>query len=277
MEATDAAEYEPGTAQDAPGESQRRRGPHARGRRCAALRIGDFKLVTFPGELTVEIGLNIKKSRRRPARLRGRLHERLHLLHADRPSNGPIRVTPRRTAIAWSPPSGRRSLKPTRWRCCEDCSRIIQAQLSSSRRSAPLAMLCPGDHRQLTAVMAADDARSLGHPAAVESCATRFRGSTRSFPLRTPRQDEACALRSDRRRIGEVTSRLDAICTLVALRLVNGYGKTPGTSRGSREIEPRVTDAAVGAVPQGQPGSVPVGAGSVAGARTGNIVCIPPS
>src|SRR5262249_60041482 len=27
-----------------------------------ALRIGDFKLVTFPGELTVEIGLNIKKA-----------------------------------------------------------------------------------------------------------------------------------------------------------------------------------------------------------------------
>ena len=27
-----------------------------------ALRIGDFKLVTFPGELTVEIGLNIKRA-----------------------------------------------------------------------------------------------------------------------------------------------------------------------------------------------------------------------
>jgi hypothetical protein len=30
------------------------------------LRIGDFKLVTFPGELTVEIGLNIKKAARDP-------------------------------------------------------------------------------------------------------------------------------------------------------------------------------------------------------------------
>ena len=26
-----------------------------------ALRIGDFRLVTFPGELTVEIGLNLKR------------------------------------------------------------------------------------------------------------------------------------------------------------------------------------------------------------------------
>ena len=31
-----------------------------------ALRIGDFKLVTFPGELTVQIGLNIKKAARDP-------------------------------------------------------------------------------------------------------------------------------------------------------------------------------------------------------------------
>ena len=31
-----------------------------------ALRIGDFKLVTFPGELTVEIGLNIKKAANDP-------------------------------------------------------------------------------------------------------------------------------------------------------------------------------------------------------------------
>ena len=28
----------------------------------AALRVGDFVLVTFPGELTVEIGLNVKKA-----------------------------------------------------------------------------------------------------------------------------------------------------------------------------------------------------------------------
>jgi hypothetical protein len=31
-----------------------------------ALRVGDFKLVTFPGELTVEIGLNIKKAAKAP-------------------------------------------------------------------------------------------------------------------------------------------------------------------------------------------------------------------
>lgn len=31
-----------------------------------ALRLGDFKLVTFPGELTVEVGLNIKKAARQP-------------------------------------------------------------------------------------------------------------------------------------------------------------------------------------------------------------------
>jgi hypothetical protein len=31
-----------------------------------ALRIGDFKLVTFPGELTVEIGLNIKRAALEP-------------------------------------------------------------------------------------------------------------------------------------------------------------------------------------------------------------------
>ena len=28
----------------------------------AGLRVGDFVLVTFPGELTVEIGLNVKKT-----------------------------------------------------------------------------------------------------------------------------------------------------------------------------------------------------------------------
>ncbi len=32
-----------------------------------ALRIGDFKLVTFPGELTVEIGLNIKQAVKDPS------------------------------------------------------------------------------------------------------------------------------------------------------------------------------------------------------------------
>ena len=30
--------------------------------KCWACRIGDFVLVTFPGELTVQIGLNIKKT-----------------------------------------------------------------------------------------------------------------------------------------------------------------------------------------------------------------------
>jgi hypothetical protein len=31
------------------------------------LRVGDFKLVTFPGELTVEVGLNIKKAAADPS------------------------------------------------------------------------------------------------------------------------------------------------------------------------------------------------------------------
>jgi hypothetical protein len=31
-----------------------------------ALRIGDFKLVTFPGELSVEIGMNIKRAAKDP-------------------------------------------------------------------------------------------------------------------------------------------------------------------------------------------------------------------
>lgn len=35
----------------------------------AALRIGDFTLITFPGELTVEIGLNIKKASPHPQTL----------------------------------------------------------------------------------------------------------------------------------------------------------------------------------------------------------------
>ena len=30
------------------------------------LRIGDFRLVTFPGELTVEVGLNIKRAAGQP-------------------------------------------------------------------------------------------------------------------------------------------------------------------------------------------------------------------
>ena len=30
------------------------------------LRIGDFRLVTFPGELTVEVGLNIKRAAKQP-------------------------------------------------------------------------------------------------------------------------------------------------------------------------------------------------------------------
>ena len=47
------------------------------------LRVGDFVLVTFPGELTVQIGLNIKKASPHPRHVRRRLHQRLHLLRAD--------------------------------------------------------------------------------------------------------------------------------------------------------------------------------------------------
>jgi len=32
----------------------------------AGVRIGDFKMVTFPGELTVQVGLNIKKAAKDP-------------------------------------------------------------------------------------------------------------------------------------------------------------------------------------------------------------------
>ena len=32
----------------------------------AGVRIGDFKMVTFPGELTVQVGLNIKKAANNP-------------------------------------------------------------------------------------------------------------------------------------------------------------------------------------------------------------------
>ena len=56
------------------------------------LRIGDFVLVTAPGELTVQTGLNIKRTIPARADLRLRLHQRLHLLHAHRraaPQPGP--------------------------------------------------------------------------------------------------------------------------------------------------------------------------------------------
>ncbi len=50
------------------------------------LKIGEFEMVTFPGELTVEIGLNLKKASGAEAHLRGGVYERLHLL---RPDGGP--------------------------------------------------------------------------------------------------------------------------------------------------------------------------------------------
>ena len=47
------------------------------------LRIGDFVMVTFPGELTVQIGLNLKiRSPHKPTFIAG-LYQRLHLLRSD--------------------------------------------------------------------------------------------------------------------------------------------------------------------------------------------------
>jgi hypothetical protein len=51
------------------------------------LRVGDFVLVTFPGELTVEIGLNIKKKSPHKhtfvAHFCRGVHKRIYLLHAN--------------------------------------------------------------------------------------------------------------------------------------------------------------------------------------------------
>ena len=46
------------------------------------LRVGDFVLVTFPGELTVRDRPEHQEGVSAQAHLRGRLHERLHLLRA---------------------------------------------------------------------------------------------------------------------------------------------------------------------------------------------------
>ena len=79
--AADPAADEPGLAAEASGDQCRcRRKPLEV--EVVGLRIGDFVLVTFPGELTVQIGLNIKKTSPHK-NVRGRLHQRLHLLHAD--------------------------------------------------------------------------------------------------------------------------------------------------------------------------------------------------
>ena len=80
------------------------------------------------------------------------------------------------------------SLKQTRWRCCEDCSHIIQAQLSLSRRSAHWACCVlvitvssrPSWPLKMFAVS--------GIQRRLESAPQDSGGSTRSFPLRTPRQ-----------------------------------------------------------------------------------------
>ena len=82
----------------------------------AGLRIGDFKLVTFPGELTVQD---------RPQHQEGRQRSRTPLSPATRTatsttrqrrSSATTRATPRRTAIASWHLNGKRSSKRRRWR-----------------------------------------------------------------------------------------------------------------------------------------------------------------
>ena len=53
---------EPRPAAEAPGEQPRPPAASRSRSRWSGLRVGDFVLVTFPGELTVQIGLNIKKA-----------------------------------------------------------------------------------------------------------------------------------------------------------------------------------------------------------------------
>ena len=81
------------------------------------VRIGDLVLVTFPGELTVQIGLNIKQMSPHDLDIRGRLYQRLHLLRSDGRSSWPIRAELRKIATVCWHRSGNRSSN-TKWRRC---------------------------------------------------------------------------------------------------------------------------------------------------------------
>ncbi len=70
------------------------------------LRVGDFVLVTFPGELSVEIGLGVKKRARTPSRSWLRVPTATSTTCPLR-NSGTIPATPRRIAIASWPRSGR--------------------------------------------------------------------------------------------------------------------------------------------------------------------------
>ena len=75
-----------------------------------AIRIGDFVMVTFPGELTVQIGLNIKKLSQFEYTFVARLYQRLYLLNRLR-INCRTWVVLRKIAIQILQSAGKRCMK----------------------------------------------------------------------------------------------------------------------------------------------------------------------
>ena len=74
----------------------------------AGVRIGEFLLITFPGELSVEIGLNIKKGARiLPSRSSPDTPMDTSTICPPN-SSGATPATRKKTATAWSPRSGRK-------------------------------------------------------------------------------------------------------------------------------------------------------------------------
>lgn len=84
----------------------------------AGLRIGDFRLVMFPGELTVQIGLNIKKNARGPFSFVAGYSNGYIFYTPDLASSGATPAMRRRMATCWWRRSGRGCLKPRRPMCC---------------------------------------------------------------------------------------------------------------------------------------------------------------
>ena len=88
------------------------------------VRIGDFVLVTFPGELTVQIGLNIKQKSPHELTFRGRLYQRLHLLRSHGRAVGqPGRALRKIATASWHPTGSRCSR--TKWRRCSAGCKVL--------------------------------------------------------------------------------------------------------------------------------------------------------
>ena len=116
------APSEPGPPQNAPGPERGRRPEHHRrgSRRPANRRLpADHVPRRAHGGDRAEH----QEARREAVDLRRRLHERLHLLRPHRSRGATTRATPRRTATACWPPSGRSCSRTACRRSCRDCER----------------------------------------------------------------------------------------------------------------------------------------------------------